>query len=40
MDTSDKPVIVVNKDVQPVAIQKPAAALPPPPEPNRLKPPR
>ena len=37
MDTSDKPVIVVNKDVQPVAIQKPAAALPPPPEPNMTK---
>ena len=37
MDTSDKPVIVVNKDAQPVAIQKPAAALPPPPEPNMTK---
>ena len=34
MDTSDKPVVVVNKDVQPVAIQKPAATLPPLPEPN------
>ena len=32
MDTSDKPVIVVNKDAQPVAIQKPDPALPPPPE--------
>ena len=37
MDTSDKPVIVVNKDAQPVAIQKPAPALPPPPEPNMTK---
>ena len=35
MDTSDKPVIVVNKDAQNVAIQKPA--LPPPPEPNMAK---
>ena len=40
MDTSDKPVIVVNKDVQPVAIQKPAPAFPPPPEPNMTKAPR
>ena len=37
MDTSDKPVTVVNKDAQPVAIQKPAPALPPPPEPNMTK---
>ena len=35
MDTSDKPVTVVNKDAQPVAIQKPD--LPPPPEPNMTK---
>ena len=40
MDTSDKPVIVVNKDAQPVAIQKPAPALPPPPEPKMTKAPR
>ena len=40
MDTSDKPVIVVNKDKQPVAIQKPAPALPPPPEQNMTKAPR
>ena len=39
MDTSDKPVIVVNNDKQPVAIQKPAPALPPPPEQNMTKPP-
>ena len=37
MDTSDKPVIVVNMDAQPVAIQKPAPALPPPPEPKMTK---
>ena len=37
MDTSDKPVIVVNKDAHPVAIQKPAPALPPPPEPKITK---
>ena len=40
MDTSDKPVIVVNKDKQPVAIQKPAPALPPPPEQNMTKAPQ
>ena len=40
MDTSDKPVIVVNKDAQPVAIQKPAPALPPTPEPNMTKAPK
>ena len=37
MDSSDKPVTVVNKDAQPVAIQKPAPALPPPPEPDMTK---
>ena len=37
MDTSDKPVIVVNKDAHPVAIQKPAPVLPPPPEPKMTK---
>ena len=40
MDTSDKSVIVVNKDKQPVAIQKPAPALPPPPEQNMTNAPR
>ena len=40
MDTSDTPVIVVNKDKQPVAIQKPAPALPPPPEQNMTKAPQ
>ena len=40
MDTSEKPVIVVNKDKQPVAIQKPAPALPPPPEQNMTKAPQ
>ena len=38
---SDNPMAqvasTVNKDVQPVAIQKPAPALPPPPEPNMTK---
>ena len=40
MDTSDKPMIVVNNDKQPVAIQKPAPALPPPPEQNMTKAPQ
>ena len=40
MDTSDKPLIVVNKDEQPVAIQKPAPALPPPPGQNMTKAPQ
>ena len=40
MDTSDKPVIVVNKDKQPVAVQKPAPDLPPPPEQNMTKAPQ
>ena len=31
METSEKPVTLVNKDAQPLTIQKPAA--PPPPEP-------
>ena len=37
MDTSDKPVTVVNKDAQLVVIQKAATALAPPPEPNMTK---
>ena len=35
METSEKPVTLVNKDAQPLAVQKPAA--PPPPEPIMTK---